>query len=60
MNGRIVNDGMGKFIAEATIKEMIKAGQAPKKSKVAIMGLTFKENGPDIRNSKVVDIIKIV
>lgn len=58
LNGRIVNDSMGKYIADATIKEMIKVGQAPKKSKVVILGLTFKENCPDTRNSKVDDIIK--
>ena len=58
LNGRIVNDGMGKFVADAAIKMMIEAGQAPKKSKVLILGLTFKENCPDIRNSKVYDIIK--
>ena len=58
LNGRIVNDSMGKYIADATIKEMIKVGQAPKKSKVVILGLAFKENCPDTRNSKVDDIIK--
>ena len=58
LNGRIVNDGMGKFVADAAIKNMIAAGQAPKKSKVVILGLTFKENCPDTRNSKVDDIIK--
>lgn len=58
LNGRIVNDGMGVYVAEIAIKKMIEAGKAPKKSKVAIMGLTFKENCPDIRNSKVGDIIK--
>ena len=58
LNGRIVNDSMGKYIADAKIKEMIKVGQAPKKSKVVILGLTFKENCPDTRNSKVDDIIK--
>ena len=58
LNGRIVNDNMGKYVADATIKEMIKAGKAPKLSKVAIFGLTFKENCPDTRNSKVDDIIK--
>ena len=58
LNGRIVNDSMGKYIADATIKEMVKVGQAPKKSKVVILGLTFKENCPDTRNSKVDDIIK--
>ena len=58
LNGRIVNDSMGAYVAEAAIKQMIAAGQAPKKSKVIILGLTFKENCPDIRNSKVEDIIK--
>ena len=58
LNGRIVNDGMGKFVAEAAIKNMIAVGQAPKNSKVVILGLTFKENCPDTRNSKVSDIIK--
>lgn len=58
LNGRIVNDSMGKFVAEAAIKKMIEVGQAPKKSKVVILGLTFKENCPDTRNSKVDDIIK--
>ena len=58
LNGRIVNDGMGKFVAEAAIKQMIATGKAPKKSKVVILGLTFKENCPDTRNSKVDDIIK--
>lgn len=58
LNGRIVNDSMGDYIAEAAIKQMIAAGQAPKKSKVVILGLTFKENCPDTRNSKVNDIIK--
>ena len=58
LNGRIVNDGMGKYIADIAIKKMIEAGQAPKNSKVVILGLTFKENCPDTRNSKVDDIIK--
>lgn len=58
LNGRIVNDGMGAFVADAAVKKMIAAGQAPKKSKVVILGLTFKENCPDTRNSKVNDIIK--
>ncbi len=58
LNGRIVNDSMGNFVADAAIKNMIMVGQAPKKSKVVILGLTFKENCPDTRNSKVSDIIK--
>lgn len=58
LSGRKVNDGMGAFIAEATIKQLVIAGKAPKKSRVAVLGLTFKENCPDTRNSKVADIIK--
>lgn len=58
LNGRIVNDSMGAFVADAAVRKMIEAGQAPKKSKVVILGLTFKENCPDTRNSKVDDIIK--
>ena len=57
LNGRQVNDSMGGFVADAAIKEMIEAGMAPKKATVVILGLTFKENCPDTRNSKVVDII---
>ena len=55
--GRKVNDGMGAFVADAAIKEMVLAGKSPKNAKVAILGLTFKENCPDTRNSKVEDII---
>ena len=58
LNGRIVNDSMGAFVADKVIHKMVEAGQAPKKSKVVILGLTFKENCPDTRNSKVDDIIK--
>ena len=58
LNGRIVNDSMGAYVADAAIKKMIEAGQAPKKSKVVILGLTFKENCSDIRNSKVDDVIR--
>jgi len=57
LNGRQVNDSMGAYVADAAIKEMIEAGKAPKKAVVVILGLTFKENCPDTRNSKVVDII---
>lgn len=56
-SGRKVNDGMGAFVADAAIKEMILAGKTPKNAKVVILGLTFKENCPDTRNSKVEDII---
>lgn len=57
LSGRKINDGMGKFVADATIKKLIMANKVVKKSKVVILGLTFKENTPDTRNSKVVDII---
>lgn len=56
--GRKVNDGMGAFVAEAAIKKMILAGKAVRDAKVVILGVTFKENCPDTRNSKVEDIIK--
>ena len=55
--GRRINDGMGKFIAEQTIKRMIKSGSHIKGAKVNVLGLTFKENCGDLRNSKVIDII---
>jgi len=57
LNGRIINDSMGRFVADAAIKKMILCGQTPKKAKVVILGITFKENCPDTRNSKVNDII---
>ena len=56
--GRRINDGMGKFIAEQTIKQMIAAGSYVKDAKVNVLGLTFKENCADLRNSKVIDIIR--
>lgn len=58
LNGRIVNDSMGAYVADAAVRKMIEAGQAPVRSSVAVLGLTFKENCPDTRNSKVNDIIK--
>ena len=57
-SGRKINDGMGEFIADAIIKKLILANKVVKKAKVVILGLTFKENCPDTRNSKVEDIIK--
>lgn len=56
--GRQVNDSMGKFVADAAIKQMILAGKTVKTAKVVILGITFKENCPDTRNSKVADIIR--
>ena len=55
--GRRINDGMAKFIAEQTIKQMIAAGSYIKGARVNVLGLTFKENCGDLRNSKVIDII---
>jgi UDP-N-acetyl-D-galactosamine dehydrogenase len=57
LSGRKINDGMGAFVADAIIKELILANKVVKKAKVAILGITFKENCPDTRNSKVADII---
>ncbi len=55
--GRRINDGMGKFIAEQTIKQMIASGSHVKGARINVLGLTFKENCGDLRNSKVIDII---
>jgi UDP-N-acetyl-D-galactosamine dehydrogenase len=55
--GRRINDGMGKFIAQRTVKEMIHAGHNVLGATVTVLGLTFKEDCPDLRNSKVIDII---
>ena len=55
--GRKINDGMGQFIADAVIKELVLANKKVIQSKVYILGITFKENCPDIRNSKVTDVI---
>nr|WP_256522613.1 nucleotide sugar dehydrogenase [Halobacillus sp. A5] len=58
LSGRKINNGMGSFIVDAIIKKLILANKVVKKSKVVILGMTFKENTPDTRNSKVVDIIE--
>jgi len=55
--GRRINDGMGKFIAEQTIKQMIRNGHAVRDAKINVLGLSFKENVPDLRNSHVIDVI---
>lgn len=57
LSGRKINDGMGKFVADAIIKKLVLANKVVRQSKVVILGITFKENTPDTRNSKVVDII---
>ena len=56
--GRRINDSMGKYIAEQTIKQMISANLPVKGADVVVLGLTFKENCPDLRNSKVIDVIR--
>ena len=56
--GRRINDGMAAFIAQQTVKQMINAGSCIKGAKVIILGLTFKENCPDLRNSKVADVVR--
>lgn len=58
LSGRKINDNMGKFISDSIIKKLIVSNKVVKKSKVVILGVTFKENCPDIRNSKVIDIIE--
>ena len=56
--GRRINDSMGKYIAEQTVKQLIKAGSQIKGAKVNVLGVTFKEDVPDVRNSKVVELIR--
>lgn len=56
-SGRFVNDSMGRYVGKQTIKKIIATGKSPKDSRILVMGITFKEDVTDIRNSKVVDII---
>ena len=56
--GREINDGMGKFVAEQTIKQMIAADRPVKNANIILLGLTFKEDCPDLRNSRVIDVIQ--
>ncbi len=58
LSGRRINDSMGKYIAEKTVKLLIKGGKAVQGSKILILGLTFKENISDIRNTRVTDIVQ--
>lgn len=58
LSGRKINDEMGRYVANNIIKKLIKAGQAVKGARIAILGITFKENCEDVRNTKVIDIIK--
>ncbi|WP_018230449.1 nucleotide sugar dehydrogenase [Methyloversatilis universalis] len=56
--GRRINDGMGKYVAEQTVKKLIQSGASVKGAKALVLGLTFKENCPDLRNSRVIDVIR--
>jgi UDP-N-acetyl-D-galactosamine dehydrogenase len=56
--GRRINDGMGKYIADQTVKQLIQAGFPVKDARVSVLGLTFKENCPDLRNSRVIDVVR--
>ena len=58
LSGRRINDDMGKYVAENTVKQLIKVDKSIKGAKVAMIGFTFKENCPDTRNTKVIDIVK--
>ncbi|MDQ1331725.1 MAG: UDP-N-acetyl-D-glucosamine/UDP-N-acetyl-D-galactosamine dehydrogenase, partial [Thermodesulfobacteriota bacterium] len=55
--GRRINDGMGKYVAEKAVKLLIRAGKQVRGAKIAVLGLTFKEDVPDLRNTKVIDIV---
>jgi len=55
--GRRINDGMGKYVAEQTVKQMIQAGSPVRGAQVTVLGLTFKEDCPDIRNTRVIDVV---
>jgi UDP-N-acetyl-D-galactosamine dehydrogenase len=56
--GRRINDGMGKYVAEQTVKQLIQAGSPVKGEDVVVLGLTFKEDCPDLRNSRVIDVVR--
>jgi UDP-N-acetyl-D-galactosamine dehydrogenase len=56
--GRRINDGMGKFVAEQTVKHLVRNGWQVKDAPVIVLGLTFKEDCPDLRNSRVIDVIQ--
>lgn len=58
LSGRQINDGMGKYVVESTIKKMVNSKIDIRKPRIAILGLTFKENTPDVRNTRVIDIVQ--
>ena len=57
LSGRRINDGMGKYVAENVVKKLIAADKPVRNARVSILGITFKENCPDTRNSKIMDIV---
>ena len=57
LSGRRINDDMGKYVAENVVKNLIAADKSVRNARVAILGFTFKENCPDTRNSKIIDIV---
>ncbi len=58
MAGRRLNDGMGVYVVHTVVKMMMQRGMATSNSRILVLGLTFKENCPDLRNTRVVDIVK--
>ncbi len=58
LSGRRINDDMGKYVAESLVKNLIKANKYVKGARVAMLGFTFKENCPDTRNTRIIDIVK--
>ncbi|MGI9354434.1 MAG: nucleotide sugar dehydrogenase [Rhizobiaceae bacterium] len=58
LSGRRINDGVGKFVAEQTLKKLVQASKSIRDAKVLILGFTFKENVPDLRNTRVIDIVR--
>jgi UDP-N-acetyl-D-galactosamine dehydrogenase len=56
--GRRINDGMAAFVAQQTVKQLIRTGSPVREAKVTVLGITFKENYPDLRNSKVADLVR--
>jgi len=56
--GRRINDGMGVYVAQQAVKALVATGRAASGARIAVLGLTFKENCPDVRNSKVIDLVR--
>lgn len=60
LSGRKINDGMSRFVADAIVKQLVLAGHAVRQVKLVVLGITFKENTPDLRNTRVVDLIRVL